>query len=186
MRLLLTGTPGVGKHTVTRMFAEMSPSVTFDLNEVARDNGLIEEDGAVDIPKLSQIMNENINKNTESPCVITGHLAPYVMSPDQVTRVIVMRRDPYELLEVYRRRGYSRQKSMENAGSEILDVIYHDSVQKFGDLVKQLTVTNYAETMRKAFTALIGDHDEKVDWLKMIRKNGDLEKFFEHGKMPQS
>jgi len=47
-------------------------------------------------------------------------LAPYVLDLQQVKIMIVLRRNPYDLITVYKDRNYTDEKSIENAGSEVL------------------------------------------------------------------
>ena len=95
--------------------------------------------------------------------------------------VIVLRRSPYELIQVYDERGYSDKKSKENASSEILGVITYDTKNQFQDKVIQINVTdrNIQDVLEKAESAISGNIDsEEVDWLELVTKNDDLKKFF--------
>ena len=43
-----------------------------------------------------------------------------------------MRKNPYDLIEIYKKRKYQESKIKENAGSEILGVVANDSITSFG------------------------------------------------------
>lgn len=179
MRVVITGNPGVGKHTIANEILNHLKISLIDINDVARDSGLFEPNentNDVQVDKLEKIMSEKISDS----CLIVGHLAPYVIS-DNIDKVIVLRRNPYELLKIYEKRGYSREKSKENAGSEALGIIAHDSIERFGEKVLQI---NTSEKSINQVVDLVLDiiknnkSSEEVDWLETISKNNDLEKFF--------
>ena len=69
----------------------------------------------------------NLNK-----LLIVGHLAPYVLDKSNIDLVIILRRNPYTLIEIYKERNYQDSKIKQNTGSEILGVIVNDSIQSFG------------------------------------------------------
>jgi adenylate kinase len=95
--------------------------------------------------------------------------------------VIVLRRSPYDLIQVYEKRGYSDKKSKENASSEILGVITYDAINQLQDKVIQINVTSrdIQEVLERVESAISGNIDsEEVDWLELVTKNNDLKKFF--------
>ena len=136
MRVAITGSPGVGKHTVAREILNHLEFSLMDINSIAKNAGLFEpaEDTSdVDVVELQRKIEEKISDYV----LIVGHLVPYVVPSDRIDTVIVVRRDPYELLDVYRNRGYTEEKSKENAGSEVLGVIAFDTVARFGTKVSR-------------------------------------------------
>ena len=180
MSVVITGNPGVGKHTVTKEISKKLGLPIMDINSIARDAGLFEKDedtNDVDISKLTKIIKEKIS----SPSLIVGHLAPYVLSPIQIKKAIVLRRNPYDLITVYKKREYNDEKTRENAGSEILGVITHDAINQFGSKVFQIDVTgkSISEVTEKALS-IINEKSvsEEVDWLDLVTKQNDLKKFF--------
>ncbi|WP_428325836.1 adenylate kinase family protein [Nitrosopumilus sp.] len=180
MSIVITGTPGVGKHTIGKELAQKSKLDIIDINEVAKNSGLFEkndETNDVDTEKLQEILKEKISNR----CIIIGHLAPYVLEKEKITKIIVLRRSPYDLIKVYNERGYSDKKSKENASSEILGVITYDAKNQFQDKVVQINVTDRSiqETVDKIKSVISGDmNSEEVDWLDLVTKNNDLKKFF--------
>ena len=180
MSIVITGTPGVGKHTIGKELAKKLELQIIDINEIAKDSGLFEqndESNDVDVEKLKEILIDEISNKS----IIIGHLAPYVLDNEKIDAVIVLRRSPYDLIQVYEQRGYSDKKNKENASSEILGVITYDSINQFQDKVVQIDVTgrNVKEVLEKAESAISGKTDsEEVDWLELVTKNNDLKKFF--------
>jgi adenylate kinase len=180
MSIVITGNPGVGKHTITKEISKHLGLPINDINSIARDAGLFEKNedtNDVDISKLEKIIKEKIS----SPSLIVGHLAPYVLSSDQIKKVIVLRRNPYDLITVYKKRKYTDEKIRENTGSEILGIIAHDAISQFGSLVFQVDVTekSIVEVTEKILRIINeGGTSEEVDWLDLVAKHNDLKKFF--------
>jgi adenylate kinase len=179
---VITGNPGAGKHTIAKHIAKRLDLELIDINKVVKQEGIFEEDKGtldVDIKKLKKILEKKITKNS----LVVGHLAPYVVSRKQVEIVVVLRRDPYELISVYKKRKYPHQKSIENLGSEILGVTYYDSINEFGpDRTFQInttgkSVSTIVKKIEDLFTKGIYQEDE-VDWLGLISEKNDLKRFF--------
>ncbi len=180
MSIVITGNPGVGKHTITQEIAEKLELSIIDINSIAKDAGLFEKNKDtydVDTAKLEKILEEKISEKK----MIVGHLAPYVLDKNKVKIVIVLRRDPYDLISVYKERKYSDEKSKENLGSEVLGIIAHDAKSKFQEKVFQINTSGKSiqEVVEKVM-ALISSNkgNEEVDWLDLVNKNNDLKKFF--------
>ena len=180
MSIVITGNPGVGKHTVAEKIAQRLELPIIDINKIARDSGLFEENEDVkdvDTEKLKKILAQKISENN----LIIGHLAPYVLEKNQIKKMIVLRRSPYDLVKVYRNRRYSEEKIKENTGSEILGIIVHDAISIFEEKVVQINITGKTiqEGEEKAMGLISGNKEsEKVDWLDLVTKNKDLRKFF--------
>lgn len=113
--------------------------------------------------------------------MIVGHLAPYVFDKNKVKIMIVLRRNPYDLISVYKERKYTDKKSMENLGSEVLGIIAHDAISKFQEKVFQINTSGKSiqEVVEKVMTLISSNiGNEEVDWLDLVTKNNDLKKFF--------
>ena len=182
MSIVITGNPGVGKHTITKKISEILNFPVVDINIVAKDSGLFEKNentNDVDTQKLTKILRE-IKLNEK---IIVGHLAPYVLENNQVKIIIILRRNPYELESVYKERNYSEIKIKENTGSEILGIIAHDAIEKFEEKAFQIDVSKASiEKVVKKVLETISKKEvnEEVDWLNLVTENNDLEKFFTH------
>ncbi len=182
--LVITGNPGAGKHTVAKIIAKKLDLKLIDINAVAiRKNAIVMKDNigyVVDLRKLSSLLRKEITKD----CLMVGHLAPYVLKKNEPSLVIVLRRSPYELKKVYTKRRYSEQKATDNISSEIIGICLYDAVRKFGkDKVAEVdsTATKAEKVACKIISILRGKSKRligKVDWLSLIVKNDDLQKFF--------
>jgi adenylate kinase len=182
MSIVITGNPGVGKHTITKKISEKLNLPIVDINIVAKDLGLFEKNGNtndVDTKKLAKILGERKLNDT----IVVGHLAPYVLEKNQVKIIIILRRNPYDLELVYKERNYLEIKIKENTGSEVLGIIMHDTIKKFEEKAFQIDVSkkNIQQVVEKILEIISKkEGNEEVDWLNLVTKNNDLEKFFTH------
>ena len=188
VRLVITGNPGVGKHTSARIIAEKLGAEIVDINKVAIDNKAIKkktERGLdVDVRKLSGLLAKLLLKS-EGNLVIVGHLAPYVLKPAGISMAAVLRRSPYELLKTFEKRGYTAEKGRENSASEILGVSLYDSLKTFGKRkvaefdttgkTPEQTADEIISALREKFFKVAG-----IDWLAAISEKGDMNRFFDY------
>ncbi len=187
MDIAITGTPGVGKHTISNALAKnLSNFILVDINRVAISNNYIvkfdrENGHEIDISLLSLKIKEILSYNENS--IVVGHLVPYVIN--DIDHVIVLRRSPYDLIEVYKSRKYAQQKIQDNLISEILGTIMYDSLKKFKDKVKEIDVTgkNVSDIINILLHMTEGREIislASVDWLSLLESKGDLKKFFHY------
>lgn len=176
---MITGNPGVGKHTIARELSKRTKFQIFDLNEVAKENNLLERTdntNDVDVQKLESIITSlSINKS-----IIVGHLAPYCIPKNMVRIAFVLRRNPYDLYEIYRSRNYDLKKIRENQGAEILGVIAFDSLEKFDNVIQiDCSSKQVPEIVEIILNVLDGkNYNDFVDWLEMTAVKKDFKTFF--------
>ena len=184
VNLVITGNPGVGKHTIADLFVKQNSSYQiFDINKFAIEKGFGEqtEDGIeVDTKKLkNEIQKLNLDKS-----LIVGHLAPYVLDESNIGFVIILRKNPYELIKIYEKRKYQNSKIKENAGSEVLGVIANDSITSFGKKKSfEVNATDKTpEIILKKIQDIINNQEngDIVDWLKLIEEKNEMSKFFDY------
>lgn len=183
MSLVITGNPGVGKHTISKRVAKKLGYEIIDINKIAltlQNNKKRKDAIDIDVKRLKPILKKMITENS----VVVGHLAPYVLSKSQVKAVIVLRRNPYKLIFVYKKRKYSKQKMMQNLASEILGLIAYDAIKKIGkDKTYQIDTTkrSISETVKKIQAVFDKKFEsEYVDWLSLVAQKNDLKKFFSY------
>jgi len=181
MYLVITGNPGVGKHTVAKILAKKFNYEIFDINKIALKSLNIKKKSGtiyIDAKKLKTVIKKRLTKKS----LIVGHLAPYVLTKSQVKAVIVLRKNPYNLISIYKERKYTRQKMIENLDSEILGVIAYDSIKKFGEnKVYQIDTTKKlpAAIVKKIQSIFENNFKrDSVDWLTLVVNKNDLKKFF--------
>ena len=184
VNLVITGNPGVGKHTIADLFVKQNSSYQiFDINKFAIEKGLGEQtdDGIeVDTKKLkNEIQKLNLEK-----LLIVGHLAPYVLDESNIEFVIILRKNPYELIKIYEKRKYQNPKIKENSGSEVLGVIANDSITSFGKKKSfEVDATDKTpEIILKRIQDIMNNQEsgDIVDWLKLIEEKNEMNKFFDY------
>lgn len=190
LRIVVTGTPGVGKHTNARIIADKINAEIIDINHVAIDNKAISEKTNlgldVDVKRLAKLLEKMLN--TKRNLVVVGHLVPYVLKPEGVDMVAVLRRSPYQLEKTLEERGYSADKVRENVASEILGTILYDSLKTFSRrIVAEFNTTGKSpnETAEEILSALQKKPRSKpvslgIDWLNLVSEKGDMRKFFKY------
>jgi len=186
LKLVITGNPGVGKHTSAKIIAQRLGAEVIDINKIALEKNAIAEKTAhgieVDVKKLTRLLTESLDKKNDQ--IIVGHLAPYVVRSAGITTVAVLRRSPYKLEKTLKDRGYSDKKVRENLESEILGISLHDAMKRFGKRkVSEFNTTNL--TALQTAEEIISSIREKpesvwIDWLGEITERGDLKKFFDY------
>lgn len=123
MLVSITGTPGVGKSTLSREM-EVRGWERIDLKELIKENGWsegsLEKTGEiiVDKEKLKEQL-EMMEFDPGGNILIDGHLS--YLAPSDIS--IVLRLDPRKMRARLQERGYSEEKIMENLEAEGVSVI---------------------------------------------------------------
>lgn len=192
IRVVITGNPGVGKHTCAKFVSEkLGKAKIIDINQVILGNNAIalrangvNGHGEIDVKKTKGLMLEEIKKAKD--VVIVGHLAPYVLNKTGIDLVAVLRRSPYQLAKIFRQRKYSPMKMSENLAAEILGITLYDSLERFGKKrVAELDATgktpqNIAEDVISKLKKKSKKRIGIVDWLSLVHEKGDAQKFLEY------
>ena len=180
MIIALTGTPGVGKSSVSEYLKKEKYQV-LDILKIALDNDFVLENDEKRDSKILNInqINRYISKNYESADIIfvDSHLSHMLSYVDYV---IILRCNPNILKDRLKQKNWKTEKVKENIESEILDIILCEAVQnhpeknifeidtsdksgkKVADCVKEI-VNNSFKPMKKYKIGLI-------DWSEEILK----------------
>jgi adenylate kinase len=190
LRFVITGNPGVGKHTTAKIIAEKTDAKIIDINNVAIDNNAIgkktDHGFDVNVKMLVRLLENQLK--AKGDLVIVGHLAPYVLKPAGISLVVVLRRSPYELEKTLKKRGYRVDKVKENVASEILGTLLYDSTKTFGKRrVAEFDTTGKTpkETTNEILAILQKKPKSKpkllgIDWLTLVSEKGDMHRFFKY------
>ena len=127
MIVALTGTPGIGKTSVSKILEKNF--YVIDLNKIATDKNFIigidkdRNSKIVDIEKLNDFINKSYNKM--ELVFVEGHISHLLKSVD---KVIILRCNPNELRKRLSKKGWKKEKIKENIEAEILDIILCETV----------------------------------------------------------
>jgi len=128
MIIALTGTPGTGKTSASKILEENNFEVV-DLNKLAIEKGFLIGDDKyrnskiVDIERLNNHVRANYGER--NIIFIEGHLSHLLKSVD---KVIVLRCHPDELRKRLSRKRWKKEKVRENIEAEILDIVLCEAV----------------------------------------------------------
>ena len=183
--ILVTGTPCVGKTTVSLRLAKELDALYINLTELAeKENLTLGEDEKrkttiVNETKMRRKLKQIIQKETGN-IVVDGHYAAAVVPKSLVTRVFVLRRNPLELRKFMENCGFQGPKLWENLAAEILDVCLVEALrEQENDKVCELDVTGKPteNVVTDVIAVLKGQKKCRVggvDWLGILETQGVL------------
>lgn len=186
--LVLVGTPGVGKSSVARLLASRLEGIHVDLGDLVKNEGLscgLDEKRDTLIADLKRVSKRvaRIIGESEGVVVVEGHFAMEVVAVEDVSSAFVLRRNPDELREALRGRGFKEGKVVENVAAEILDICLFDAVKAYGE-GKVCEVDVSGRTVAEVVDEIIAVIEQKkgcrvgvVDWLTKLELEGRLDEF---------
>jgi len=188
--ILVTGTPAVGKTTVAIKLADQLKAQYVNLTEFAKKEHLVSEmdeardTSIIDEKKMRRKLRSLICK-AKTDVVIDGHYAAAVSPKSLVTNVFVLRRNPVQLREFMRKRGYSDSKQKENLEAEILDVCLVEALNRQEksrvcelDFSEKTTVEIIKEILN-VLEGKRGCYAGCVDWLSLLEREGKTAEFLQ-------
>ena len=186
--LIITGTPGVGKSSVSKKLASKINAELVSIGDlVSKEKLYIKADRkrntlVADMEKTSNRIRDIIS-HSFGTLIIEGHYAVDVVPSETVSFVFVLRRNPRELKETLKNRGYRESKVYENLAAEILDVCLYDSVKKYGvNKVCEIDVSGRTtdKVTKEILQVLQGKKKCKiriVDWLGKLYAEEKLDEY---------
>jgi adenylate kinase len=127
----LTGTPGTGKKTLAPLLSAELRLPAISINELIRPSLQEIQVGELEVDPGEA--RERIAGELTQPCILYGHLLPYVVSKESVSKVIVLRCEPGILKRRLAERGYSSEKVVKNVEAELIGLVSTDARLSFGD-----------------------------------------------------
>jgi adenylate kinase len=124
----VTGTPGTGKTSVCKLIQEYK---VIYLNSIVKNQKLISgrdkkrDTTIVDLEGLKKMISKFLKNSQDSVTIMESHYS-HLLNPDMA---IVLRTNPKELAQRLKKKGYSREKIMENVEAELVDVILVEALE---------------------------------------------------------
>lgn len=193
--IILSGTPGTGKTSVSRKISEIVDANSISLNELAiSENFTLEYDKErdtyiVDFEKLKPYIANYIDvlkKQKQKYLIIEGHFSDIIPNK-YIDYSFVLRCDPEYLYNRLKERDYNKKKIIENIQAEILgncanyliqkqlkSPIYeidttHLTIDSVAIIIMDIIVNN-----KNGEKYVIG----KIDWLEKLARENRLSEFF--------
>lgn len=196
MIIVISGTPGTGKTSVSNMIAELYNGKVLSLNEpevfeefnihfdIKRDTYVVDTDKL--LTHIITLIEEYKNDEPEY-LIIEGHFSD-IIPENYIDYAIILRCDPYMLRSRLENRGYKNDKILENVQAEILGNCANYFIQKNLKIpiyelntsiltiesVVDIIITNIIKD-ENAENYLIG----KIDWLEKLFQDNSLNDFFD-------
>lgn len=163
MLIGLTGTPGTGKTSVSKLLAKRRQWKVIHLNDLIKEEHLYTEvdekrdavvaDMELVRSRLPELIDEMEKESEDKVVILESHLAHYITDI-----VIVLRAYPPELKTRLEKRGYSEEKVNENAEAESIDLILAEAFE-WCDKVFEVNTTGKTEE------ETAGDVEKIIDFL---------------------
>ena len=194
--VIISGTPGTGKTSVSKKISELYNVKFISLNKLAisnafnfpydnkRDTIIIDDEKFIPyvIKKVEKIKEEN-----PGLLIIEGHFSDIIPS-DYYNYIIVLRCDPDILTLRLRERGYKQEKINENVQSEILGNCVNYFIQK--EILLPIYEINTSklsiEVVAEIIIEKIVKNDKadkykygKIDWLEKLFQENRMDEFFD-------
>jgi adenylate kinase len=173
--LIITGIPGTGKTTISRLLQKKLDATHVDVSKLAiseESTKEIDERRETLIVNMKTLSEELIDliKKSRKQVIIDGHYSPELIQTDLVEKIFVLRRAPWEIKEVLEKRGYSKTKILENVEAEILGTCLHDAISHHPkEVICEIDVTDRSSDYIAEFITLILAEKKtckvyEVDW----------------------
>jgi adenylate kinase len=170
MIISITGTPGTGKTTVSRILARQMDAKLVNLTGFIRKNRLScgydyqRKAMIVDTGILDKKVMEKL-KSEKRPVILDGHLSHFI----HADIAFVLRLDPKTLEKRLKKRRFGRKKVVENVQAEILDIIYAEAIENCKQ-VMQINATGKSpgQLAKRILNTLLSKKykSDKVDWTR--------------------
>lgn len=171
MIILITGTPGTGKTTISELLAERTDADLIKISDFATNDvieGLEGDTKIVNVEKLERKIKGHVSGST----IIDGHLSSLMSIGDLV---IVLRTNPKVLEKRLEKKGFDREKTLENLEAEALDVCLIESLERHKDVFEINTTEKRPDDVVEDILKVIDGEGEafrpgKIDWSEIFFK----------------
>jgi len=146
--IIITGTPGTGKTSVSKILAHKLSIPLVAVNDLVdqkhiytgynRDKGYKE----VDLDDLSEELKNIVEVSDNKGLIIEGHLSHHFKYHELIDNVVILRARPDILTKRLNTRNWSDSKIRENVEAEALDICTFEAVEKYNKKVHEIDTTN--------------------------------------------
>jgi adenylate kinase len=180
MLIALTGTPGTGKTSVSKILIENGVKV-IDLNNLAISKNFVSgqdskrKSAIIDTVELNDYISKNFNAN--ETIIFESHLSHLLKCIDNI---IILRCHPKELQKRLETKMWKKEKIKENIEAEILDIVLCESAELHdSDKLFEIDTTNKSpkelseqilELIDKKFNDVKNYKIGSIDWSEEILK----------------
>ena len=188
--VVVTGTPGTGKTTISRILARKLGASCINPQYFMRREGIDftydrnRKTRIVSIRRLRKAIDERAER-TDHGLVIESHINPVTGPLPKLVRVIVLRCDPLILEQRLERKRWSKSKIGENLQAEILDICLWDAVKHYG-WNRILEIDTSRRTPHQVIQLVIRglkmkrlQGRPKVDWMSTLKRRWILSHYLE-------
>jgi adenylate kinase len=188
--LLITGTPGTGKTTVSRLLATELRAGYVELKILLKRKGIdytYDEKRKTRIVSLKRLHIALCKRaaRADHGLVIDSHVALEVGRLPKLVRVIVLRCNPIVLERRLELKRWSKSKIGENLQAEILDICLWDAVKNYGwNTILEIDTTD--KVPRHVVRLIMKDLCKKriqnqptVNWLSDLKRKGILARYLD-------
>ena len=194
--IIITGTPGTGKTTISHKISKNTNAEVISLNILAleedyilgtdseRETSIIKQDKIIDY--VLNLIQDRKQKSLNF-LIIESHFAD-IIPTHLIDQAIVLRCDPDELRRRLITRGYKKKKVMENIQSEILGNCVNFFINKHPEIplleidTSQFEIDTVVEIITEIITESIDLRKYrvgKIDWLEKLSEEDRIFEFFD-------
>ena len=193
--IILSGTPGTGKTTISKKLCNLIKAKVISLNELIIERDFVldydhdRETSIIDENKLminlDSIIKEYDNHSIDY-LIIEGHFTD-ILPENYIDFVIILRCHPDELYIRLNNRGYKHKKVIENIQSEILgNCVNYFMEKKLNIPIYEIDTTNSdLNSTAKVILDIIGGKKDiskyfigNIDWLEDLSNQNRLNEYF--------
>ncbi len=143
--ILITGTPGVGKTTVSTLLAQRLNARIIDINKLVEEKHLytgideVRKYKIVDLDALFNEIDKKIDEISNEFIIIEGHLSHLF---EKSSIVIVLRANPDVLKQRMKIKGWEENKIRENIEAEAIDICSYEAYEIHGNRVNEIDTSS--------------------------------------------
>lgn len=194
--VIISGTPGTGKTTVSKEISRKIKAKVISLNDLViqkdlfvkfdsnRDTFVINEDKV--IAYVLKLIESYVSEKIDF-VLIEGHFSDIIPS-NFIDSIIVLRCHPDELLRRLKKKGYNERKIIENIQSEILGNCVNYFINKNINIpLLEIDTTNITtKSLVRIMIEIITEEKNidqyyvgRIDWLENLFQQNRLNEFFD-------